>query len=213
MNRNYGHQMTGFNTQQPQALHHVPMVIEQTPNGSRSADIYSRMLNERVVFLVGPVEDNMANSIVAQLLFLEADNPDKPIHLYINSPGGSVTAGMAIYDTMRFIKPEVHTMCVGQACSMGAFLLAGGENGYRRALTHSRVMIHQPLGGYQGQATDIEIHTKEILHIKEVLNHELASNCSRDYNEVLKDTERDNFMSASEAESYGLIDEVIMSRT
>lgn len=197
---------------QIQSLNHNPMVIEETPTGARSYDIYSLMLKKRIVFLVGPVEDFMANSIVAQMLYLESENPDEDIHLYINSPGGSVTAGMSIYDTMQFIKPKVNTMCLGQACSMGAFLLAGGEQGSRRALPNSRIMIHQPLGGYQGQASDIEIHTKEILSIRDKLNRELAINTGKEIELIQKDTERDNFMSADEAKNYGLIDEVTNKR-
>ncbi len=190
----------------------VPIVIEQTSRGERSFDIYSRLLKERVIFLVGPVEDHMANLIVAQLLFLESENPEKDIHLYINSPGGSVTAGMAIYDTMNFIQPDVSTMCIGQAASMGAFLLAAGAQGKRFALPHSRVMIHQPLGGFQGQASDIEIHAKEILKIRETLNQELAKNTGQPLEQIEKDTDRDNFMGAYEAKAYGLIDEVLTSR-
>ena len=190
----------------------VPMVIEQTPKGERSFDIYSRLLKERVIFLVGPVEDNMANLIVAQLLFLEADNPDKDIFLYINSPGGSVTAGMAIYDTMQFIKPNVSTVCIGQAASMGAFLLAGGEKGKRHCLPNSRVMIHQPLGGFQGQASDIAIHAQEILGIKNKLNTLLAEHSGQPLEVVEKDTDRDNFMSAQQALDYGLIDSVLTKR-
>lgn len=190
----------------------VPMVIEQTPKGERSFDIYSRLLKERIIFLVGPVEDNMANLIVAQLLFLEADNPDKDIFLYINSPGGSVTAGMAIYDTMQFIKPNVSTVCIGQAASMGAFLLAGGEQGKRHCLPNSRVMIHQPLGGFQGQASDIAIHAQEILGIKQKLNTLLAQHSGQPLEIVEKDTDRDNFMSAQQALDYGLIDSVMSKR-
>lgn len=190
----------------------VPMVVEQSSRGERAYDIYSRLLKERVIFLVGPVEDHMANLIVAQLLFLEAENPDKDIHLYINSPGGSVTAGMAIYDTMQFIKPDVSTMCIGQAASMGAFLLAGGAKGKRFALPNARVMIHQPLGGYQGQATDIEIHTKEILSIREKLNRLLAEHTGQDFETVARDTDRDNFMDPQTAADYGLIDEVLDRR-
>ena len=190
----------------------VPMVIEQTPKGERSFDIYSRLLKERVIFLVGPVEDNMANLIVAQLLFLEADNPDKDIFLYINSPGGSVTAGMAIYDTMQFIKPNISTVCIGQAASMGAFLLAGGEKGKRHCLPNSRVMIHQPLGGFQGQASDIAIHAQEILGIKNKLNSLLAEHSGQPLEVVEKDTDRDNFMSAQQALDYGLIDSVLTKR-
>ncbi len=190
----------------------VPMVIEQTSRGERSYDIYSRLLKERVIFLVGQVEDHMANLIVAQMLFLESENPDKDIHLYINSPGGSVTAGMAIYDTMRFIKPNVSTMCIGQAASMGSFLLSAGEKGKRFALPNSRVMIHQPLGGFQGQASDIQIHAKEILQIKGRLNKALAEHTGQTLKTIEKDTDRDNFMSAQEACDYGLIDSVLKSR-
>jgi len=186
----------------------VPMVIEQSARGERAYDIYSRLLKERVIFLVGPVEDYMANLIAAQLLFLEAENPDKDIHLYINSPGGSVTAGMSIYDTMQFIKPDVSTTCIGQACSMGAFLLAAGAKGKRHCLPNSRVMIHQPLGGFQGQASDIEIHAKEILQIKSRLNELLAYHTGQDLETIERDTNRDNFMSAERAAEYGLIDSV-----
>jgi len=190
----------------------VPMVVEQTSRGERSYDIYSRLLKERVIFLVGQVEDHMANLIVAQLLFLESENPDKDIHLYINSPGGSVTAGMAIYDTMQFIKPNVSTLCIGQAASMGAVLLAGGEKGKRFALPHSRVMIHQPLGGYQGQASDIDIHAREILKIRSDLNNLLASHTGQTVETIEKDTERDRFMGAAEAAEYGLLDTVLNQR-
>lgn len=190
----------------------IPMVVEQTSRGERSYDIYSRLLKERVVFAVGPVEDHMANLIVAQLLFLESENPDKDIHLYINSPGGSVSAGLAIYDTMQFIKPNVSTMCIGMAASMGAVLLAGGAEGKRFALPHSRVMIHQPLGGYRGQATDIEIHAKEILYIRERLNSILASHTGQPIETIQKDTDRDNFMSGEQAMEYGLIDKVLDRR-
>ncbi|GAB6034358.1 ATP-dependent Clp endopeptidase proteolytic subunit ClpP [Galenea microaerophila] len=190
----------------------VPMVIEQTSRGERSYDIYSRLLKERVIFLVGQVEDHMANLIVAQLLFLESENPDKDIHLYINSPGGSVTAGMAIYDTMQFIKPDVSTMCIGQAASMGSFLLAAGAKGKRYALPNARVMIHQPLGGFQGQASDIEIHAKEILSIKKKLNGLLAEHTGQPIERIEQDTDRDNFMSAEEAKDYGLIDQVLTRR-
>lgn len=190
----------------------VPMVIEQTPKGERSFDIYSRLLKERVIFLVGQVEDNMANLIVAQLLFLEAENPDKEIFLYINSPGGSVTAGMSIYDTMQFIKPKVSTVCIGQAASMGAFLLAGGEKGMRHCLPNSRVMIHQPLGGFQGQASDIQIHAQEILGIKNKLNTLLAEHSGQPLDVVEKDTDRDNFMSSDQALEYGLIDSILSKR-
>ncbi|EJM62448.1 ATP-dependent Clp endopeptidase proteolytic subunit ClpP [Pseudomonas sp. GM48] len=190
----------------------VPMVVEQSARGERAYDIYSRLLKERVIFLVGPVEDYMANLICAQLLFLEAENPDKDIHLYINSPGGSVTAGMSIYDTMQFIKPNVATTCIGQACSMGAFLLTAGAPGKRYCLPNSRVMIHQPLGGFQGQASDIEIHAKEILFIRERLNTLMAKHSGRTLEEIERDTNRDNFMSAEAAREYGLIDEVITQR-
>ncbi len=190
----------------------VPMVVEQSARGERAYDIYSRLLKERVIFCVGPVEDHMANLIVAQLLFLESENPDKDIHFYINSPGGSVTAGLAIYDTMQFIRPHVTTMCIGQAASMGAILLAGGEKGKRYALPHSRVMIHQPLGGFQGQATDIEIHAREILLIRERLNAILALHTGRDLDSISQDTDRDNFMSAEQSVEYGLIDEVLDRR-
>jgi ATP-dependent Clp protease protease subunit len=194
------------------ALGLVPMVVEQTARGERSYDIYSRLLKERVIFVVGPVEDQMANLIVAQLLFLESENPEKDIHLYINSPGGVVTAGMGIYDTMQFIKPEVSTICIGQAASMGAVLLAGGAKGKRYALPHSRVMIHQPLGGFQGQATDIDIHAREILKIREELNGVLAHHTGQSIEQIGKDTERDNFMDAEAAVKYGLIDEVLTKR-
>jgi ATP-dependent Clp protease, protease subunit len=190
----------------------VPMVVEQTAKGERSYDIYSRLLKDNVIFLVGQVEDHMANLIVAQMLFLEAENPDKDIFLYINSPGGSVTAGMAIYDTMNFIKPDVSTVCVGQAASMGAFLLSGGAKGKRYCLPNSRVMIHQPLGGFQGQASDFEIHAREILSIKEKMNRLMAKHTGKDYETVAKDTDRDNFLSATEAMEYGLIDQVLSSR-
>ncbi len=190
----------------------VPMVVEQSARGERAYDIYSRLLKERVVFLVGPVEDHMANLVVAQLLFLESENPDKDIHLYINSPGGAVTAGMAIYDTMQFIKPDVSTLCVGQACSMGALLLAGGAKGKRHALPHARMMIHQPLGGFQGQASDIEIHTKEILKLRHSLNGILAKHTGQNLERIEKDTDRDNFMGAKEAADYGLVDSVISKR-
>ncbi|MBC3480498.1 ATP-dependent Clp endopeptidase proteolytic subunit ClpP [Pseudomonas sp. SWRI59] len=190
----------------------VPMVIEQSARGERAYDIYSRLLKERVIFLVGPVEDYMANLVVAQMLFLEAENPDKDIHLYINSPGGSVTAGMSIYDTMQFIKPDVSTICIGQACSMGAFLLTAGAKGKRHCLPNSRVMIHQPLGGFQGQATDIEIHAQEILNIKARLNELLAYHTGQDLETIKRDTERDNFMSATRAAEYGLIDSVYDKR-
>jgi len=194
------------------ALNLVPIVVEQTARGERSYDIYSRLLKERVVFAVGPVEDYMANVIVAQLLFLESDNPDKDIHLYINSPGGHVSAGLAIYDTMQFIRPDVSTICVGQAASMGAVLLAGGAQGKRFSLPHSRMMIHQPLGGFQGQASDIDIHAKEILKTRERLNQLLAEHTGQDIEQVRKDTDRDNFMSSEEAKKYGLIDGVLDRR-
>ena len=190
----------------------VPMVIEQSARGERAYDIYSRLLKERVIFLVGPVEDYMANLVVAQLLFLEAENPDKDIHLYINSPGGSVTAGMSIYDTMQFIKPDVSTICIGQACSMGALLLAGGAAGKRYCLPHSRMMIHQPLGGFQGQASDFEIHAKEILTIRDRLNRIMADHTGQPLDVIARDTDRDNFMSADEGVAYGLIDKVISKR-
>lgn len=190
----------------------IPMVIEQTSRGERSFDIYSRLLKERVIFLVGQVEDQMANLIVAQLLFLESENPDKDIHLYINSPGGSVTAGMAIYDTMRFIKPDVSTMCVGQAASMGSFLLSAGAKGKRFVLPNSRIMIHQPLGGFQGQASDIEIHAKEIMQVKQRLNEALADHTGQPIEVIENDTDRDNFLSAQQACDYGLVDKVLLQR-
>jgi len=195
-----------------QSLNLIPMVIEQTARGERSYDIYSRLLKERVIFIVGPVEDYMANVVVAQLLFLESENPDKDISIYINSPGGSVTAGMAIYDTMQFVKPEISTLCIGQAASMGAVLLTAGAKGKRYALPHSRVMIHQPLGGFQGQASDIDIHAKEILKIRSELNGLLAHHTGQDIDTIAKDTERDNFMGADTAAEYGLIDEVLKTR-
>jgi len=188
------------------------MVIEQTPRGERSYDIYSRLLKERVIFLVGQVEDHMANLVVAQLLFLESENPDKDIHLYINSPGGSVTAGLSIYDTMQFVRPDVSTMCIGQAASMGALLLTGGAKGKRYCLPNSRMMIHQPLGGFQGQATDIEIHAKEILLLRERLNTILAQHTERSLEQIGTDTERDNFMGGEESVAYGLIDHVLSNR-
>ncbi len=190
----------------------VPMVIEQTPRGERSYDIYSRLLKERVIFIVGQIEDHMANLVVAQLLFLESENPDKDISIYINSPGGSVTAGLAIYDTMQFIKSDISTLCIGQAASMGAVLLAAGTKGKRYSLPHSRVMIHQPLGGFQGQASDIDIHAKEILKIREQLNQLLANHTGQTIETINKDTERDNFMGAETAAEYGLIDEVLSTR-
>ncbi len=190
----------------------VPMVVEQSARGERAYDIYSRLLKERVIFVVGPIEDHMANLIVAQLLFLESENPDKDISLYINSPGGSVTAGLAIYDTMQFIKPDVSTLCTGQAASMGAILLAGGSAGKRYGLPHSRVMIHQPLGGFQGQASDFEIHAREILTVRSRLNRLLAEHTGKEEDVIDKDTERDNFMSAEESVDYGIIDQVLSSR-
>tara|TARA_B100000676_G_scaffold12710_1_gene11524 strand:- start:943 stop:1524 length:582 start_codon:yes stop_codon:yes gene_type:complete len=188
------------------------MVVEQSARGERAYDIYSRLLKERVIFLVGPVDDHMANLIVAQLLFLESENPDKDIHLYINSPGGSVSAGLAIYDTMQFIKPDVSTMCIGQAASMGALLLAGGAAGKRHCLPHSRVMIHQPLGGFQGQASDIDIHAKEILKAREKLNQILSVHTGKTLKAIEKDTDRDRFMGADEAEKYGIVDGVLDRR-
>jgi ATP-dependent Clp protease protease subunit len=196
-----------------QALNLVPMVVEQTARGERAYDIYSRLLKERVIFVVGPIEDHMANLIVAQLLFLESENPDKDISLYINSPGGSITSGMAIYDTMQFIKPEVSTLCVGLAASMGALLLAGGAKGKRYALPHSRLMIHQPLGGFQGQATDIDIHAREILKTRELMNRILSRHTGQPIERIQEDTERDRFMSSDEAVAYGLIDKVLSERT
>ena len=191
----------------------VPMVVEQTPRGERAYDIYSRLLKERVIFLTGPVEDYGSNLIVAQMLYLEAENPDKDIHLYINSPGGSVTAGLSIYDTMQFIKPDVSTLCIGQAASMGAILLCGGAKGKRQALPNSRVMIHQVLGGFQGQASDIEIHTQEILSIKKKLNEILANHSGQKVDKIAKDSDRDNFMSPEQAVKYGFIDDVVDSRS
>lgn len=202
--KNAAHQITGLNM--------VPIVVEQSARGERAYDIYSRLLKERVVFLVGPVDDYVANVIVAQLLFLESENPDKDIHLYINSPGGSVTAGMAIYDTMQFIKSDVSTLCIGQAASMGALLLAGGAAGKRHCLPHSRVMIHQPLGGVQGQAADIEIHAREILAIRERLNEILAKHTGQPIERIQEDTDRDRFMNANDAVTYGLIDSVLAKR-
>ena len=196
-----------------QALNMVPIVIEQTARGERAYDIYSRLLKERVVFLVGPVDDYMANVVVAQLLFLESENPDKDIHLYINSPGGSVSAGLSIYDTMQFVKPDVSTMCIGQAASMGALLLAGGAAGKRYCLPHSRMMIHQPLGGFQGQASDFDIHAREILLVRERLNTILAKHTGQPIEKVQQDTDRDNFMGGNEAVSYRLIDSVLSRRT
>jgi ATP-dependent Clp protease protease subunit len=197
---------------EPQGLGLVPMVIEQSGRGERAYDIYSRLLRERVVFLVGPVNDSTANLIVAQLLFLESENPDKDIYFYINSPGGSVSAGLAIYDTMQFIKPDVSTLCIGQAASMGAFLLSAGAKGKRYCLPNSRMMIHQPLGGFQGQASDIEIHAREILYLKDRLSGMLAKNTGQPIEVIERDTDRDNFMGAEEAVNYGLIDKVLENR-
>ena len=196
----------------PNNLGYIPMVIEQSGRGERAYDIYSRLLKERLIFLVGPVDDMTANVVVAQLLFLEAENPDKDISLYINSPGGSVTAGMAIYDTMQFIKPDISTLCIGQAASMGALLLTSGTHGKRFCLPNSRVMIHQPLGGFQGQASDIEIHAKEILFLKNKLNSILSKHTKQSIKKIAEDTDRDNFMSSDESVSYGLVDQVISSR-
>ncbi|PHM71628.1 ATP-dependent Clp endopeptidase proteolytic subunit ClpP [Xenorhabdus kozodoii] len=190
----------------------VPMVVEQTARGERAFDIYSRLLKERIIFLTGPVEDHMANLIVAQMLFLEAENPEKDIHLYINSPGGVITAGMSIYDTMQFIKPDVSTICMGQACSMGAFLLTAGAKGKRFCLPNSRVMIHQPLGGFQGQATDIEIHAQEILKVKARMNELMAKHTGQSLEKIVKDTERDRFLSAEESVEYGLVDSIFTQR-
>lgn len=195
-----------------QALNLVPMVVEQSARGERAYDIYSRLLKERVVFLVGPVEDQVANLIIAQLLFLESENPDKDIHLYINSPGGSVSAGLGIYDTMQFIKPDISTMCVGQAASMGSLLLAAGAKGKRFCLPHSRIMIHQPLGGFQGQATDIDIHAREILKAREQLNQILSRHTGQPVDQIQQDTERDRFMGGDDAKTYGLIDDVLSER-
>jgi ATP-dependent Clp protease protease subunit len=197
---------------EPQGLGLVPMVIEQSGRGERAYDIYSRLLRERVVFLVGPVNDSVANLVVAQLLFLESENPDKDIHFYINSPGGSVSAGLAIYDTMQFIKPDVSTLCIGQAASMGAFLLTAGAKGKRYCLPNSRIMIHQPLGGFQGQASDIEIHAKEILYLKGRLNELLAKHTGQALETIDRDTDRDNFMSGEAAVNYGLVDKVLIDR-
>ena len=194
------------------ALNLVPMVVEQSARGERAYDIYSRLLKERVIFIVGPIEDYAANLIVAQMLYLESDNPEKDINIYINSPGGSVTAGMAIYDTMEFVKPDVATMCVGQAASMGALLLAAGAKGKRYALPNSRVMIHQPLGGFQGQASDIDIHAREILKMKDTLNRILQKHTGQDIETIENDTDRDKFMSAADARDYGLVDEVLSQR-
>lgn len=195
------------------ALNLVPMVVEQSARGERAYDIYSRLLKERVVFMVGPVEDQVANLIIAQLLFLESENPDKDIHLYINSPGGSVSAGLGIYDTMQFIKPDISTMCVGQAASMGSLLLAAGAKGKRFCLPHSRIMIHQPLGGFQGQASDVDIHAREILKAREQLNQILSRHTGQTVEQVQEDTERDKFLGADEAKEYGLIDDVLADRS
>lgn len=203
--------MSNGNTQAPM-MNLIPMVVEQSARGERAYDIYSRLLKERVIFIVGPIEDHMANLIVAQILFLESENPEKDISIYINSPGGSVTAGMAIYDTMQFTKPDISTLCVGQAASMGAVLLAGGTHGKRYALTHSRVMIHQPLGGFQGQASDFDIHAKEILKIRDQLNRVLSKHTGQSMETIEKDTERDNFMDSEEAREYGIIDNVLTTR-
>jgi len=202
-----------INNFSPNNLGYIPMVIEQSGRGERAYDIYSRLLKERLIFLVGPVDDMTANVVVAQLLFLEAENPDKDISLYINSPGGSVASGMAIYDTMQFIKPDVSTLCIGQAASMGALLLTSGTEGKRFCLPNSRVMIHQPLGGFQGQASDIEIHAKEILFLKNKLNSILSKHTKKPIKKIAEDTDRDNFMSAEESVNYGLVDQVISSRT
>jgi len=203
--------MNNGSSQEPM-MNLVPMVVEQSARGERAYDIYSRLLKERVIFIVGPIEDHMANLIVAQILFLESENPDKDISIYINSPGGSVTAGMAIYDTMQFTKPDISTLCIGQAASMGAILLAGGTKDKRYALPHSRVMIHQPLGGFQGQASDFDIHAKEILKIREQLNSVLSHHSGQSMETIGKDTERDNFMDSEEAREYGLIDKVLTTR-
>lgn len=205
--------LTSGGAQDTKALNLVPMVVEQTARGERAYDIYSRLLKERVIFAVGPVEDYMANVIVAQLLFLESENPDKDISLYINSPGGVVTAGLAIYDTMQFIKPDVSTLCIGQAASMGAILLAGGAKGKRYCLPHSRVMIHQPLGGFQGQATDIDIHAREILKVRDQLNGILAHHTGQSIERIADDTERDRFLSGSESQDYGIVDKVLDVRS
>ena len=197
---------------EPQGLGLIPMVIEQSGRGERAYDIYSRLLRERVIFLVGPVNDAVANVVVAQLLFLESENPDKDIHLYINSPGGSVSAGLAIYDTMQFIKPDISTLCIGQAASMGAFLLTAGTKGKRYCLPNSRVMIHQPMGGFQGQASDIEIHAKEILYLKGRLNEMLAKHTGQSLETIDRDTDRDNFMGGQDAVNYGLVDKLLTSR-
>jgi len=204
--------MTDNINEPTRGLNLVPMVVEQSARGERAFDIYSRLLKERVIFIVGAIDDHVANLVLAQLLFLESENPDKDIHLYINSPGGHVTAGMAIYDTMQFIRPDVSTICVGQAASMGALLLSGGAKGKRYALPHSRIMIHQPLGGFQGQASDIDIHAREILKMREKLNQVLAHHCGQDIEKIANDTDRDNFMSSEQAIEYGLIDSVLERR-
>ncbi|RLA30538.1 MAG: ATP-dependent Clp endopeptidase proteolytic subunit ClpP [Gammaproteobacteria bacterium] len=205
--------MTTGTSMSAQALNLVPMVVEQTARGERAYDIYSRLLKERLIFIVGPVEDQMANLIVAQLLYLESENPDKDIQLYINSPGGSVTSGLSIYDTMQFVNCDISTICIGQAASMGALLLAGGANGKRYALPHSRIMVHQPSAGFQGQATDIEIHAKEVLELKRRLNEIMARHTGQTVKQIEKDLERDNFMGGEEAVKYGLIDTLLESRT
>jgi ATP-dependent Clp protease protease subunit len=212
MNVNNMNDQQAYNMTEPQGLGLIPMVIEQSGRGERSYDIYSRLLKERVIFLIGPVNDMTANLVVAQLLFLEAENPDKDISLYINSPGGSVTAGMSIYDTMQFVKPDVSTLCIGQAASMGAFLLAAGAKDKRFSLPNSRVMIHQPSGGFSGQSTDIQIHAKEIMYLRGKLNAILAHHTGKSVEEIDRDTERDNFMSAEDSVKYGMIDKVIANR-
>jgi len=212
MHIDFEHGVSGARSFEPQGLGLVPMVVEQSGRGERAYDIYSRLLKERVIFLVGPVNDSTANLVVAQMLFLESENPDKDIYLYINSPGGSVSAGLAIYDTMQFIKPDVSTLCIGQAASMGAFLLTAGAKGKRYCLPNSRVMIHQPLGGFQGQASDIAIHAKEILYLKSRLNEMLAKHTGQSIEVIERDTDRDNFMSADDSVSYGLVDKVLTSR-
>jgi ATP-dependent Clp protease protease subunit len=212
MHIDFERDFSGSQHMEPQGLGLVPMVVEQSGRGERAYDIYSRLLKERVIFLVGPVNDGTANLVVAQMLFLESENPDKDIYFYINSPGGSVSAGLAIYDTMQFIKPDVSTLCIGQAASMGAFLLTAGAKGKRYCLPNSRVMIHQPLGGFQGQASDIAIHAKEILYLKSRLNDMLAKHTGQSIDVIERDTDRDNFMSADESVNYGLIDKVLTSR-
>jgi len=212
MNSTFNHPSVANGAWEPQGLGLVPMVVEQSGRGERAFDIYSRLLKERVIFLVGPVNDASANLVVAQLLFLESENPDKDIYFYINSPGGSVTAGMAIYDTMQFIKPDVSTLCIGQAASMGAFLLAAGAKGKRFCLPNSRVMIHQPMGGFQGQASDIEIHAREILNLRAKLNSIMAQHTGQPVEQIERDTDRDNFLSAEESRDYGLVDKVLTKR-